>query len=248
MFFACASSPSFFFFFSNLSPDLDRLSFWRLHPRGLDPPPTIFWWRWSQTLIWCILNWSRLRPSLSEGKTLSRPRNVPFLRWEQEHLLEPSPHTCKLRQMVWSDVASSTQLYVYFLQMTCMVEQNLWPYSALVVVSMLAKSVSTSCDMPMTMPYVAIYAALDCKSSMFTLIFLQKSKVWLITLRSCSSTSLINLQSAPSMAACITLKNLKLSMPLWLLPSGVRRMVEVMLLPTFIVMASTAPSFAPMTT
>ena len=42
---------------------------------------------------------------------------------------------------------------------------------------MLAKSVSTSCGTPMVMPYVAICAAFDCKSSMLTLLFLRKLKM-----------------------------------------------------------------------
>jgi hypothetical protein len=46
---------------------------------------------------------------------------------------------------------------------------------------MLANSVSMSCGIPMTIPYVAIRAAFDCISSMLMLIFLQKSKLWLIT-------------------------------------------------------------------
>ncbi len=45
-----------------------------------------------------------------------------------------------------------------------------------VAVLMLAKSVSTSCGTLMVMPYMAICAAFDCKSSMLMLIFLQKSK------------------------------------------------------------------------
>jgi hypothetical protein len=58
-----------------------------------------------------------------------------------------------------------------------MAKQNLWPYLDFIAVLMLAKSVSTSCGTPMVMPFVAIHAVFDCKSSMSTLIFLQKSKV-----------------------------------------------------------------------
>ncbi len=41
-------------------------------------------------------------------------------------------------------------------------------------------------------PYVAILAAFDCISSMLTLTFFQKSKVWLITSNSCSSVSVVD--------------------------------------------------------
>jgi hypothetical protein len=136
---------------------------------------------------------------------------------------------------------------VYFLQMVCMAERNSWPYLDFVAVSMLAKSVSTSYGTPMLMPYVAVCAAFDCKSSMLMLIFLQKSKVWLITLRSCSSTSFVDGWLAPSMATCITSNSVKSLMLLWSLPLAVCRMASVMSLPTSFVMASTAPYFAPMT-
>ncbi len=112
---------------------------------------------------------------------------------------------------------------------------------------MLANSVSVSCGIPMTMPYVAIRAAFDCIISMFTLTFLRKSKVWLITLSTCSNTSFMDGRSAPLIASFITLKIVKLLMLLWSLPSAVRRMALVMSLPTSFVKASTMPSFTLMT-
>ena len=45
---------------------------------------------------------------------------------------------------------------------------------ALVTVLMLANSMSTSCGTPMTMLYVAIRAALDCRSSMLNTDLLAK--------------------------------------------------------------------------
>ena len=112
---------------------------------------------------------------------------------------------------------------------------------------MLANSMSVSCGIPMMIQYVAIRVAFDCISSMLTLTFLQKSNLWLITLSSCSNTSFVDGQSAPSMANFITLYGVNLSILLWLLPLAIRRMALVTLLLTNLVMALTTPSLAPMT-
>ncbi len=111
----------------------------------------------------------------------------------------------------------------------------------------LANSVSVSWGIPMMIPYVAIRAAFDCISSMLTLIFLQKLKLWLITSSSCSNTLFVDGQSAPSMADFITSYRVNLLMLLWSLPLAVQRMALVTLLPTNLVMASTTPSLALMT-
>ena len=112
---------------------------------------------------------------------------------------------------------------------------------------MLANSMSVSCGIPMTIPYVAIHATFNCISFMLTLTFLQKLKLWLITLISCSNTSSVDGWLAQSMATFITLYSVNSLIFLWLLPLAVRKMTLVTLLPTNLVMALTTPSFAPMT-
>jgi hypothetical protein len=77
---------------------------------------------------------------------------------------------------------------------------------------MLANSVSVSCGMPMTKPYMATRAAFDCISSILMLTFFQKSNVWLITSSNCSNTSFVVARSAPSIATFITSYSVKLSM------------------------------------
>ena len=57
-----------------------------------------------------------------------------------------------------------------------MADRNLWPDMDFISVLMLAKSMSMSCGMPMVMPYVAICAAFDCKSSMLMLIFIAQNE------------------------------------------------------------------------
>ncbi len=111
---------------------------------------------------------------------------------------------------------------------------------------MLANSVSVSCGIPMTIPYVAICATFDCISSMLTLIFLQKSRFWLIT-SSCSNKSFVDGWLVPPMADLITSNRVKLLMPLWSPPSAIWRMASVTLLSNNLVMALTTPSLAPMT-
>jgi hypothetical protein len=71
---------------------------------------------------------------------------------------------------------------------------------------MLARSINVSWGMLIAIPYVAILAAFDCISSMLTLTFFWKSKVWLITSNNCSSTLVVDGQLAPLMAAAITAK------------------------------------------
>ena len=53
----------------------------------------------------------------------------------------------------------------------------------------------------------AILAAFNCISSMLMLTFFQKSKVWSITFKICSSMLVVGRQSAPLMAAAITAKS-----------------------------------------
>jgi hypothetical protein len=72
---------------------------------------------------------------------------------------------------------------------------------------MLAMSVNVSWGMLIAIPYAAILAAFDCISSMLTLTFFQKSKVWLITSNNCSSTPVADGQLVPLMAAAITAKS-----------------------------------------
>jgi hypothetical protein len=122
----------------------------------------------------------------------------------------PLAPTSSLR-MNWSKVASCAWLYVYFLcmaygqaKLTAIVgfggcldvgqqhERELWDTN--------------------TIPYVAIRATFDCISSMLMLTFLQKSKLWLIISSSCSNTSFLDGQSAPSMANFITSNRVKLAM------------------------------------
>ena len=74
-------------------------------------------------------------------------------------------------------------------RMVCMADRNSRPYSPLHAVSMLASRVSVSCGMLMTIPYVAICAALDCISSMLTLTFFRKSNGWWMISNTCSNTS-----------------------------------------------------------
>jgi hypothetical protein len=74
---------------------------------------------------------------------------------------------------------------------------------------MLANSVSVSCGILMTIPYVAICATFDCISSMLMLIFLQKSKLRLITLSSCSNTLFVDGWLVPLMAYFITSNRMK---------------------------------------
>ncbi len=112
---------------------------------------------------------------------------------------------------------------------------------------MLANSVSVSCGIPMTIPYVAIHAMFNCISSMLTLTFLQRLKLWLITLSSCSNTLFVDGRSALLMADYITSNSMKSLMLLWSLLLAIRRIPLVMLLPTNIVMALTTPSLVPMT-
>ncbi len=112
---------------------------------------------------------------------------------------------------------------------------------------MLANSMSVSYGIPMTIPYLAICAVFNCISSKLTLTFLQKLKLWLITLSSYSNTLFVDGRLAPSMADFITSNSMKLLMILWSLPLAVRRITLVTLLPTNLVMASTTPSLAPMT-
>ncbi len=73
---------------------------------------------------------------------------------------------------------------------------------------MLAMSVNVSWGMLIAIPYVAILAAFDCISSMLTLTFFWKSKVWLITFNNCSSTLVVDGQLVPSIAAAITAKSM----------------------------------------
>jgi hypothetical protein len=73
---------------------------------------------------------------------------------------------------------------------------------------MFAMSINVSWGMLIAIPYVAILAVFDCISSMLTLIFLGKMKVWLITSNSCSSMLVVDGQLAPLMAAAITAKSM----------------------------------------
>ncbi len=73
---------------------------------------------------------------------------------------------------------------------------------------MLAMSVNVSWGMLIVIPYVAILVAFNCISSMLTLTFFWKSKGWLITSNNCFSTSVVDGQLAPSMAAAITAKSM----------------------------------------
>ncbi len=66
---------------------------------------------------------------------------------------------------------------------------------------MLAMGINVSWRMVIVIPYVTIIAAFNCISSMLTLTFFWKSK-------NCSSTLVVDGQSAPLMAAAITAKSM----------------------------------------
>ncbi len=112
---------------------------------------------------------------------------------------------------------------------------------------MLPNSVSICCRITKMIPYVTIHAAFNCINSMLTLTFLQKPKLWLITLSSCSNTLFVDGRWAPSMVDFITSNKVKFLMLLWSLPLADRKMALATLLPTNLVMALTTPSLAPMT-
>ncbi len=111
----------------------------------------------------------------------------------------------------------------------------------------LANSVSVSCGIPMTIPYVAICAVFGCISSMLTLTFLQKSKLWLISLSSYSNTLFVDGWLVPLIANFSTSYIVNASMLLWSLPPAILRMALVTSLLANLVIALTAPSLVQMT-